>query len=110
MSPYSTERRAWPRRKDTVRVAVTDVEDALEQPFTGWVVDRSAGGLCISFDPQPLSVGKLLTVQPYRSAAPVEVRVKNARRKAGQVQVGCEFVHPGGDHMLWSPAPENWLG
>jgi len=110
VSAITNDRRAWPRRNDIVRVAVTDLEDALEQPYTGWIMNRCPGGVCISFDPQTLDVGNVLAVQPYWSRARVEVRVKNTRRKAGQVHLGCEFVQPGAGHLLLSHVSENWFG
>jgi hypothetical protein len=51
------ERRAWPRIKKPIRVLIHDPEDALEQPYVGWIVDRSQGGLCLTFRRVGLNTG-----------------------------------------------------
>lgn len=109
MPPFPQERREWPRRQDIVRVAVTDLEDVLEQSYAGWVMDMSVGGMSISFDPQMLDVGNFLAVQPSCTPVRVEVRVKNAHKKAGQMHFGCEFVHPGEETLLLLQAPDKWV-
>lgn len=94
------ERRAHTRSSENLRVLVSDPEDALNEPYPAWVVDRSPGGVRISFDSSHLDVGSELSIQASSSAFPVEVRVRNRRRREGRVELGCEFVEVGGEHAL----------
>lgn len=87
------ERRTSPRRKKMLRVLLIDPQENTE-PFPGWVVDRSLGGLCLSVD-HSIDVGAILQVRP--SNAPdgtpwVEVRVQSLRPKETTFELGCAFI------------------
>jgi hypothetical protein len=93
------ERRADPRLRKLMRVYVADPADALDEVFTGWVVDRSAGGVCLSFPRSEVEEGNILMVQPISPMANlpwIEVQVKHRRQKASRVELGCAFVHRAG--------------
>lgn len=96
-SLHTRERRFYVRIQQHLRVLVTDLEDALEEPYIGWIVNHSPGGVCLSFDRSKVEMGNGLIVQATTSAAQVEVRVTNVRRNEGRVEIGCEFVQPGND-------------
>lgn len=91
----SSERRASPRNQKLLRVYVSDPADALDEFCTGWITDRSKGGICLSFRRSPAELGNILKVQLASSSADmpwVEVCVKSRREKANRVELGCEFV------------------
>jgi hypothetical protein len=94
------ERRAWTRTAEKVRVLVNDPEDALDEPYPAWVVDHSPGGVRLAFESSTLQVGNELSLQPTCAVFPVEVRVRNRRRRDGRVELGCEFVQPNGERAL----------
>jgi hypothetical protein len=79
---------------------VSDPEDALNEPYPAWVVDRSPGGVRISFDSSHVDVSAELQIQASTAAFPVEVRVRNRRRREGRVELGCEFIEPYGESAL----------
>jgi len=90
-----TERRAWARLHKLVRVFVSDPADALEELYTGWITDRSPGGICLSFPHLDVEEGNILKVQPASTTEGlpwVEVMVKHRRRKANRVELGCAFT------------------
>lgn len=94
LPPRSNERRSWPRTRQHLRVLVTDLEDALEEPYIGWIVNHSPAGVCLSFDGSRVEMSNVMIVQTSATGAQVEVRVTNLRRNEGRVEVGCEFVQP----------------
>src|SRR5262245_62140117 len=79
------ERRAFTRTPENVRILVNDPEDALNEPYPATVVDHSPGGVRLAFDSSTLQVGNELSLQPACAVFPVEVRVKNRRRREGRV-------------------------
>jgi hypothetical protein len=94
-----TERRSSPRRNKLVRVFVFDPADALDEVYTGWMVDRSNGGVCLSFPRCDIAAGNVLMLQPAggKGELPwVTVKVKHRREKASRVELGCEFVQKHG--------------
>jgi hypothetical protein len=94
IKPVTTqERRAAPRRKGNP-VSVY-IRNGNADPFQGWVVDRSSGGLRLLVD-DPLEPGCVLSVRPVKvhPAFPwVQVRVKNCHPERKSWSVGCQFVH-----------------
>jgi hypothetical protein len=101
-----TERRACPRFRQHVRVVIVDPSDVLDQPYAGWIVDRSKGGIRLSLSCSEIPVGSLLIVQPAASTARLPcpaVRVKNRRRKEDRIELGCEFVAdvPREETLFW---------
>jgi hypothetical protein len=60
----------------------------------GWVVDRSAGGLCLSLE-KPLDVGTFLKIRPSKApvTAPwIEIQVRSCRADEANWELGCQFV------------------
>jgi hypothetical protein len=90
----SAEKRGFTRRSgNAVPVVFTTAgnDDALEN---GWVVDRSAGGLCLSLE-KPFDVGTFLRVRPSKAqvTAPwIEIQVKSCRADKANWELGCQFV------------------
>lgn len=101
LPPRSQERRSWPRTQQQLRVFVHDPEDALDEPYAAWIVDQSAGGVCLSFERSVADMGNVLLVQPASHATPgVEVRVKYLRKRGSRVELGCEFTQSGNGELL----------
>jgi hypothetical protein len=78
-----------------VRVQILDPAEIVQHPHPGWIIDRSRSGLCLTFHRHDVEVGDLLLVKPAsRSGLSwVKVKVRNRRRKANRLELGCEFVH-----------------
>jgi hypothetical protein len=99
-----SERRTWPRFRKPFRVLILDPTDSLEEPYYGWIVDRSRGGVCLCSNRSDVAHGDILLVQPASANAElpwVSVKVKNQRRKASRTELGCEFVqHHGWEQLL----------
>jgi hypothetical protein len=98
------ERRASPRRRKQLKVLVSDPADALNEPYAGWLVDRSQGGICLTFCRSEVELGNILMVQPASASGTlpwVEVQVKNRRPKNARVELGCQFAqHRGWERIL----------
>jgi hypothetical protein len=92
--PRVRERRASPRVSSKQRVFVYDPEDALDEVYAGYIVDRSRGGICLFLGRSDIDEGSVLIIcATSLPAAPgIEVRVKNRRHRGGDVYFGCEFV------------------
>jgi hypothetical protein len=90
----SMENRAAVRRGgNAVAVFIADPQKT-EEPRRGWVVDRSAGGLCIALD-NPADAGTILRVRVCNAPVTVpwaEVEVKSCRKDGNQWEAGCQFV------------------
>src|SRR5262249_28242652 len=88
------ERRKSLRRKGKiVEVKVRD-GDAQSDMGSGWVMDRSVGGMCVAMD-EPLPVGAVLSVKVVRapdSVPWVKLEVKSCRAREGRFELGCQFV------------------
>jgi hypothetical protein len=89
------ERRQSPRRwGNPIQVVLQDGRRA--EPARGWVANRSAGGLGLSFA-EPLSAG--LRVQVRISVAPesmpsVDLEVIHCQALTGRWLAGCRFLTP----------------
>jgi hypothetical protein len=86
-------RRALRRRGKTVRVLVSNA-DAKEEPWEGWVIDRSVGGLCISLN-RAIDSETVLSVRA--ADAPdtipwVQITVRSCRQEKKYWELGCQFV------------------
>lgn len=96
LRPLTTaERRATPRRKGNPVSVYLAKGPSGGEPFQGWVVDRSAGGIRLLVD-EPLEAGHLLTVRPVKVPASfpwVQLKVKNCYPERKSWCVGCQFVH-----------------
>jgi PilZ domain len=99
----ASERREWFRRKGgRVKVRVADAT-ANDDLGTGWIIDRSTGGLCLRVDAR-LEEGAVVSVRPVHAPGRmpwVQVEVKSCRECSGGWVVGCQFVRrPSWDVML----------
>jgi len=86
-------RSALRRGGNPVAILISDAE-ARAKPSSGWVIDRSTGGLCLSVS-EPVVEGTILSVRT--SNAPetipwVQLEVKNCRAVGGEYELGCQFV------------------
>jgi hypothetical protein len=88
-----SERRLAPRRRgNTVEVLVTDQSG--QPPLSGWIVDRSVGGLGLLME-KPFKEGVQIGVRPRNAseATPwTSVEVRSCRARDGEWEVGCRFV------------------
>jgi len=88
------ERRSTPRRKgNPVSVHITDPRGAGD-PFQGWVVDRSAGGLRLLVD-EAIPAGTLLKVRPSKAHGNfpwIQVKVKSCYPERRSWNLGCQFL------------------
>jgi|SRR5579884_2035009 len=87
----SADRRETPRRRKQLKVHVSDAE-AEAKPSTGWVSDRSIGGLSLLFGEEQ-QIGKVLSVRPTVGNVPwVQVEVLSCRQVENDWLLGCRFV------------------
>jgi hypothetical protein len=88
------DRRNEPRRKgNPVSVQVSNSTHSSE-PFQGWVVDRSSGGLRLLVD-QEVKAGTVLSVRPTKSHPGftwVQVKVKSCKPERSSFNLGCQFL------------------
>jgi hypothetical protein len=96
------DRRSSPRRKKLLRILVRN--DAISrEPFSGWILDRSMGGMCLSLDHE-VEPGTILAVSrvPQTVASRwVELRVLNVRERESTWEIGCEYTRvPSWEVML----------
>jgi len=96
----SEERRTAPRRKgNPISVQVSNAAASTE-PFQGWVVDRSSGGLRLLVD-QAVAPGSILSVRPSKthpSNAWVQIQVRSCRPERSSFNLGCMFV----EKLTWA--------
>jgi hypothetical protein len=81
------------RAGNSVSVFISDA-DARKEPWQGWVIDRSAGGLCITTE-QIIPAGTILSVRSSNASTGipwVQVEVKNCRFVGKEYELGCQFV------------------
>src|SRR5437868_9715486 len=74
------ERRQDARRATGVPVHISSAE-SLPEPIAGWVLNGSAGGLCLSVE-RPVPKGAILSVRPTKAppgTPPVQVRVQRCK-------------------------------
>jgi hypothetical protein len=98
-APPPQERRRSPRRTgNPVRLEVV-LPASPDEPLTGWVLDRSAGGIRVLLD-QEVAVGSRLKV--HACNAPdwdwVEVEVRHTCTERGSFSLGCQFV----EELTWT--------
>jgi len=93
-SPPEKERRATPRRQGNV-VSVTLTAHGREHSLSGWVMNRSGGGLCLLVD-EEVPPGTVLTVTPHLGLIAfewIQVEVKSCRPERKSWLLGCQFLH-----------------
>lgn len=91
---HPPERRSTPRRRgNPVSVAIGNGAK-ISDPFQGWVLDRSAGGMRLLVDEQ-IPAGTLLRVRPAKAPASarwVQVKVKSCYSERNSWNLGCQFT------------------
>jgi hypothetical protein len=90
------ERRAWPRSSRNIRVVFLSEDCALDEPYGGWIIETSRGGLRLRITGEPFAIGTLLQVRgPFapRRVPWTGVRVKHLRQAGRDWELGCEFVN-----------------
>lgn len=89
------------RRGNPIAIQFIDSEDA--EPESGWIVDRSTGGLGLELA-RAVAVETVLTIRPTDAGITtpcVDVVVRNCRLDGAHYQVGTQFVRtPSWDVML----------
>lgn len=106
LNPYQAlstpKRRQTPRGRGVPsRILILD-EKGPKEPFSGWVINRSIGGLCVSVV-QPIEEGALLKVRPAKDNMDdvwYEVLVKYCRSTDTGWEMGCEFQGRGGSNTM----------
>jgi hypothetical protein len=89
----AAERRRWARRAgNPTAVLVHDTRRGLA-PFDGWVLDRSAGGVCLLVD-EELPVGAPLELRPAGAARSFAAKVRHCRSDCSHWRAGCQFPEP----------------
>lgn len=90
----TSERRTSLRRKGTlVEVQLRDAA-ARTDLGTGWVTDRSMGGLCVTVEEEvePGAIFSIRAVTAPMAVPWVQLEVKSCRLKDGKWELGCQFV------------------
>jgi hypothetical protein len=88
------EKRGFTRRSGNAVPVIFTTAGNDDSPENGWVIDRSAGGLCLSLE-KPLDVGTFLRIRPSKAqvTAPwIEIQVKSCRADEANWELGCQFV------------------
>jgi hypothetical protein len=89
-----TERREAPRRwGDPIQVLIWD-EDPANPSARGWILNRSAGGLGLSWA-QPVLEGTLLSVRVANAPESVpwtRLQVKGCTPATGRWMLSCQFI------------------
>lgn len=91
--PSADDRRSTPRRRKLRQVLITDASQSIP-PITGWVIDRSWGGLRLSLD-EAVEPGTHLRVRNStadENVPWVEVTVQSIRPFESTWELGCEYV------------------
>lgn len=87
------ERRSEQRRRGNLKSVQVRAEENAE-PFEGWVLDRSPGGLGLLVDEQ-MPVGTVLSVRPHRCSPKfpwIPVEVRSCRPHQQSWNLGCQFL------------------
>ena len=100
----SPKRRQTPRgRGAPSRILILD-KNGPKEPYSGWVVNRSIGGLCVNLV-QPVEEGSILSVRPANDPQDdvwYEVLVKYCRVTESGWEFGCVFQGHGGSHTMFN--------
>ena len=91
------DRRAWPRFQRRIRVLFLPEDFALDEPYGGWIVNGSRGGIRLILQTPGIEEGTVLQLRLPKSQEPekwVSVKVMNRTLRDGEYELGCEFLHP----------------
>jgi hypothetical protein len=97
MTNPPTERRAFPRSRRLLRVLVLPTDAVVDEPFSGWLVDSSPGGLRLVVPSSDIPEGAILHVKAATAGANTRwtrVHVRHRRRHNDQWELGCQRVAP----------------
>ncbi len=90
----AAERRVALRRNgNPIAILVSDAEVKTE-PYRGWVLDRSTGGMCLAVANE-VEKGAVLSVRAVNAPTTtpwVQLEVKSCRQVEGDWELGCQFV------------------
>jgi hypothetical protein len=89
------DRRAWPRTVRQVRVLLLSEDCALDEPYGGWIIDSSRGGVRLRVNGELFPVGTILRIRSPLASGRVPwtgLRVKHLRRAPNGWELGCEFM------------------
>ena len=96
IAPAVSNRRAANRRAGNVVAVVIQNPEGTPVEQSGWVLDRSSGGLRLEVDYE-IEVGKVLRVRPSNASEMIPwtaVIVRSCRPDSGCYQLGVQFVKP----------------
>jgi hypothetical protein len=88
------DRRATTRRQGNVVSVTLTGPQGREHSLSGWVMNRSGGGLCLLVD-EEVSPGTVLTVTPHLGLTAfewIQVEVKSCRPERKSWLLGCQFI------------------
>ena len=88
------ERRSTPRRQGNVVSVTLTGPQGREHSLSGWVMNRSGGGLCLLVD-EEVKPGTVLTVTPHLGLSVfewIQVEVKSCRPERKSWLLGCQFL------------------
>jgi hypothetical protein len=80
-----------------MRVLLLLEDSVIDEPFGGWILDSSPGGVRLAVRDDEIPEGTELQIRSpsaSRGMPWVTVRVKHRRRGDGEWELGCEFVRP----------------
>jgi len=91
----STEQRKTLRRGGNPVQIYFAPPESKDRALTGWVVDRSMGGLCLTL-PEEQAADTILAVTPVNAPMSpwVDIVVRSCRPSKEGFEVGCQFVKP----------------
>jgi hypothetical protein len=93
-SASQKDRRATTRRQGNVVPVTLTGPQGREHSLSGWVMNRSGGGLCLLVD-EEVSPGTVLTVTPHLGLTAfewIQVEVKSCRPERKSWLLGCQFI------------------
>jgi hypothetical protein len=90
----ATEKRGALRRGGNPMPVLISDQEVKEQPYQGWILDRSTGGLCLAVGEkvQPGTIVSVRTTNAPVTIPWVQIEVKTCREVDGNWELGCRFV------------------
>jgi hypothetical protein len=90
---FGEKRSALRRQGNPIPIHISDATVTAE-PWYGWVLDRSMGGLCLSVD-SAVKIGTVLSVRPTHAPDTVpwiQIEVRRCREDGKTWELGCQFL------------------
>jgi hypothetical protein len=92
---FGEKRAALRRSGNPVPIYITNT-DATMVPYSGWVINRSVGGLCVTVEARlAMPVGTVLSVRATNAPDTipwVQVEIRNSRNEGKDAILGCQFL------------------